>query len=204
MFGTSVRHTINYIGSEILLKRAAPSSPLGVPWARSLIDVPWATQHAATGRTPRLRKPPRKAARSPSTVGAIRVQHPDTGIYVGTVTVDMAGEMSGTEFTATCVGAATIIVDESGEEGLGDTTCLLSIMGYDLETSYEFELEFDEGDVTGDATADLDWFEFDFDLDGSLDNERITATWEEDVYGFIEIAGDMDVERITQDISSTE
>lgn len=69
------------------------------------------------------------------TVGGVLVQHPAAGIYSGTLSIDAAGEYDGQTYEVGCSGALTMTVDAYGETATGEASCLLSLFGYDLDTT---------------------------------------------------------------------
>lgn len=137
-----------------------------------------------------------------STMGGILVQSAYTGVYTGTITVDMTVAYNDTEYQAGCSGAITLIVDAYGEVAEGDAGCLLSLFGYDLDTSYVFELENDEGELSGDASLDLSWYQLDIEASGEIDEDgAATVSFADDIYGYGALEGTVDATRVSRDIS---
>ncbi|MFT5686664.1 MAG: hypothetical protein ACI8RZ_007620 [Myxococcota bacterium] len=134
------------------------------------------------------------------TMGGILVQHEDAGTYVGNVKVDVTLAYDGVDYSAGCTGAVTIIVDVYGESALGDSTCTLSLLGYDQDTSYGFDLEVDEGDVSGAAEVDLSLFAYDFDMDGDLEDGELSGSWDDDIFGYVGVAGELSATRISRSV----
>ncbi len=135
-----------------------------------------------------------------SSLYPVRVQHEDAGIYTGSIIVDLIADYDGTEYTASCIGSVTMIVDAEGETALGDSNCLLSLLGYELETAYEFDLELDDGEVSGDAIIDVfGWTELDLDAEGEVGGGELGAEWEGSLMGFADLAGTMDTVRVSLD-----
>jgi len=135
-----------------------------------------------------------------TSAGWFLVQHEDAGTYVGEVSIDLAGDYDGTEVSATCIGATTIIVDQTGETATGDTVCSLSLFGYDMDSTYDFELQVDDGELSGEAVADLTFIEYAFEVDGNLVDGEMDASWNDDVYGFMSIDGALNATRVTRSI----
>ena len=134
------------------------------------------------------------------TLGGILVQHEDAGTYVGNIQVDMAVDYDGAAYSAGCTGAVTLIVDAWGETASGDSACTVSLLGYDQDTTYLFDLALDGGDLSGSADVDLSFFTYSFDVNGDVDDGQLSGTWEDEVLGYIELAGEMSVSRITREI----
>ena len=134
------------------------------------------------------------------TMGGILVQHEDAGTYVGNVQVDVTLSYDGADYSAGCTGAVTLIVDAYGETADGDSTCTLSLLGYDQDTSYGFVMEVDEGDVSGAAAVDLSLFEYEFTLAGAVGDGELSATWEDDVFGYVGLAGELSATRISRSV----
>ncbi len=133
-------------------------------------------------------------------VGGIRVQHEFAGTYVGNMIVDSTSEYDGTELTTSCIGAAILVVDAQGEGATGDSNCLISLLGYDLDAAYDFSLEIDGEDLNGTAALDLTWSTVDFEANGSIDDGEMTATWSDTIYDTIEMEGSLELERISSEI----
>jgi hypothetical protein len=136
-------------------------------------------------------------------IGGVLVQAEAAGIYVGDMLVDVETEYDGTPLTTSCVGGATIYVDAYGEVAEGESSCVLSLFGYDTELAHVFELELDEdGSAVGAATVDFGWFDYGFDASGALEDEELVAEWSQeiDVYLTLTVTGSLDVVRVTRDL----
>jgi hypothetical protein len=131
-------------------------------------------------------------------VAGILVQHEDAGTYVGNVMMDMTLSYDGTDYTVTCIGATVLVVDALGETAEGDSSCILSLFGYDLEAAQELELVVDDGDISGEVAMDFEYFTYDFTADGEVGGGEIEAAWEDDVYGYAQVAGSLSASRITR------
>lgn len=134
------------------------------------------------------------------TMGGILVQHEDAGVYVGNVQVDVSLAYDGTDYSAGCTGAVTIYVDVYGESAYGDSTCTLSLLGYDQDTSYGFSLEVDEGDMFGAAAVDLSLFKYDFEMDGDIGEGILTGSWSDDIFGYVGVSGELSATRISRSL----
>lgn len=133
------------------------------------------------------------------TVAGVLVQHEDAGTYVGDLSVDFTVDYEGTPLTTTCFGAATMYVDAYGETALGDSGCTVSLLGYDLDTTYDFEFEVADQEIEGQAALDLVLFESQFDASGTLQDGQLFATWEDSLLGYIDFLGELDLVRISRD-----
>ncbi len=136
------------------------------------------------------------------TMGGILVQHEDAGTYVGNVKVDVTVSYDGTDYSAGCTGAVTLIVDVYGESAEGESTCTLSLLGYDQDTSYGFDLEVDDGDVSGAAEVDLSLFAYDFDLSGDVGDGELSGSWDDDIFGYVGVAGELSATRISRSVGA--
>lgn len=139
-----------------------------------------------------------------NTVGGVRVQHPDAGTYVGNLAVNLAGEFNDFPINAACVGAAIITVDAYGETAVGDSTCVVSLLGFSTEALHVFNFAVDDTAVFGDVALDLSFFQVDFEVEGELGNEALTAEWATDYGGFLAIDGSLDLLRVTTEIAELE
>jgi len=132
------------------------------------------------------------------TVGGVLVQSAFAGTYVGLFTSDVTYDA----YTTACSGSATLIVDPFGEIVSGDATCIASLMGYDAELTYLFDLDNTHGTVTGTVSADIfGWFEYDFDASGTLfpQTSGLQITFGGDVYSMLAVDGALEAERISMD-----
>ena len=132
-------------------------------------------------------------------IGSVLVQHEDAGTYVGDANIDLTAEYDGTPVTMTCIGAVTLFIDAEGEHGTGETSCTLALFGYDMDVLHIFDLGIDEGEVSGSTSADFSWFDYAFDTNGEVAEGHLGATWADSVLGYADIAGELDVERISRD-----
>lgn len=136
------------------------------------------------------------------TIGGVLVQSAYTGVYTGTLQVDATAEYDGTSYSAGCAGAITLVVDAYGETAVGDAGCLLSLLGYELDTSYIFDLANDGGTLSGAAALDLSFYELDIEASGEITEDgTATVDFSDDVYGFALLDGHVDVTRVSRDIS---
>ena len=135
-----------------------------------------------------------------SQVAGVLVQSEVAGTYVGNLVVDLTGEYSGTPITASCIGAAIVTVDALGDRVQGESTCILALFGFDTAARHEFDLEVDGSDLAGTANLDLSFFNVAFDAVGEIARENIHATWEGSAGGLLDVAGDLDIDRISRDI----
>lgn len=131
-------------------------------------------------------------------VGTVMVQHENAGTYFGDMSVDLTIDYKGQSYTATCIGAATLIVDITGEGATGESSCRISVNGSDLDANHIFEFALDEAVVGGDATIDLGWVGYSFAVEGEVGDGELVALWADDVAGYADIAGELDVTRITR------
>lgn len=138
------------------------------------------------------------------TVSGVLVQHEDAGTYVGDLAVDFTVDYEGTPITTTCFGAATLYVDAWGEAALGESACTVSLLGYDLDTTYDFEFEVKDEELSGQAALDLVIFESQFDATGTLSDGELFATWEDSLLGYIDFLGELELTRISRDTEASE
>ena len=133
-------------------------------------------------------------------IGGIRVQHPDAGTYVGNLAVDISGEYNGFPITASCIGAAIVGVDVYGERASGDSTCIVSLLGYSVDALHVFDFGVNGEDVEGTVSLDLSFFQLDFTVTGNLNDHTIVAEWATDYGGFIDVSGAMELDRVTTEV----
>lgn len=133
-------------------------------------------------------------------IGGVRVQHEHAGTYVGNMLVDATSGYDGTEYTTTCIGAAIIAVDAEGALASGDSNCLISLLGYDIDANYVFDLDIDDDEIEGVAALDLVWSSVDFDATGEIEDGTLTASWADTLYDTILMEGTLELERISYEI----
>lgn len=133
------------------------------------------------------------------TVGGVRLQSIYAGTYAGLFSADIEFEYDGTPYTVTCSGAAILVVDAYGEKATGDAQCLLSLMGYDIDATYTFDMDNDEGELTGTASADLMFTTYDFEATGELDpdDKTLHIAFGGDVMGQGSIDANVDTSQIS-------
>ncbi len=140
-----------------------------------------------------------------STVGGVLVQSIYAGVYVGELNINVSGEYEGQEVAVGCSGPLTLLVDAYGEVVTGEAGCLLSLFGYDLDTTYLFDLQNDDGELSGEAAIDLSWFELPVDTEGSLSEDgELEGGFAADVYGYLALDGEYTATLLTRDLSTAE
>lgn len=132
------------------------------------------------------------------TIGGLRVQSWYAGTYTGLFTADVLAN----GYTVTCSGAATLFVDKHGEKATGNAECVISLNGYDLPATFAFDLDNDDGDLSGVANIDLSFFSVPLEATGSLDRTTGVAeiAFGGDVYGFATVDGAVDADRVSLDV----
>jgi hypothetical protein len=108
----------------------------------------------------------------------------------------------GTASTIACSGAATLVVEPTGKNATGTADCIISFNGYDLPATYSFDLDNDDGELSGVANADIGGFyELPFDATGRLDRNAGTMeiAFSGDVFGMMTIDATVDTERVSLD-----
>lgn len=137
------------------------------------------------------------------TVGGVLVQSAYAGVYSGTMSMALAIEYDGTAYEVGCSGAATLVVDALGETATGGANCLLSLMGYELDTAYAFDLQNDDGELSGSTALDLTYYQFDLDTSGEVEEDgALSGDFWGDLSGYGEADGHFEAERITRDVSA--
>jgi len=132
------------------------------------------------------------------TVGGILLQ----SFYAGTYSGLFHSEVAYDQYTVPCSGSVLIIVDPWGEVAAGGADCVTSLMGFDAELSYVFDLQNDAGVLTGTAGADLfGWYTLDFPASGTLDpnGAGMVLDFGGDFMQFISLDGTAEAERVSLD-----
>ena len=134
------------------------------------------------------------------TVGDVLVQSPYAGTYTGTVYVEITIDYKGVPYTVSCAGATTIIVDQQGETIGGDSSCLVSLMGFDMDMALALDAGNDAGDVEGEMAVDMMLFDVGIAADGSITEDgELYVEFSDNVMGYADIAGNVDASRISRD-----
>lgn len=131
-------------------------------------------------------------------LGGIKVQHPYAGTYSGTTTINATiTDWNGNETVVSCAGAATLVVNLEGTKATGSSACILQLFGQAQETSYEFDIDINESDLSGLAIADFVIAQRDFPLTGTISENTMSASWADTVYGTIDVEGQLDLEKVS-------
>lgn len=140
------------------------------------------------------------------TVGGILVQSVYSGTYTGTITVSATMEYEGTPITLAGAGGTTLFVDPQGIYVTGTAECVVSLAGYyDLDLQFAIDAVNDGGAITGTAEADLSLISYDFDVTGEITEDgELTLAFGDDVYGYLDIVGDVDATRISRETEASE
>jgi len=107
-----------------------------------------------------------------TTLGGIRVQAVHTGVYSGSLNMDLSGEFQGTPVTTSCAGALDFVVDMQGEviSGAGECSLNLLVLG-SFDVSYDVVGDIEENDAAGNVSVDLGFFPLDLDWEGGFEDE---------------------------------
>lgn len=135
------------------------------------------------------------------TIGGVLVQSPYAGTYVGDIQVNVTVEYNGTPYEVGCLGAITLVVDAYGETAVGDSTCQVSLFGYDVELEYALDLVNDQGQLSGDASAVIYGYEYALEFDGELTEDGSLSGGFAGDSSYFTIDGSVDAERLTREIT---
>ncbi len=134
------------------------------------------------------------------TVGDVLVQSPYAGTYTGTVYVEIAIEYKSMPYTVSCAGATTIIVDQYGETIGGDSSCLVSLMGFDMDMALGLDATNEDGEASGEMAVDMMLFDVGIEASGTISEDgELYMEFADDVMGYADIAGNVDASRISRD-----
>jgi hypothetical protein len=134
------------------------------------------------------------------TVGDVLVQSVYAGTYTGTVYVEITIEYKSVPYTVSCAGATTIIVDREGEAAVGDSTCLVSLMGYDMDLAMSMDTTNDDGALDGQMAVSMVLFDVGIAAAGTVTQDgQLELDFADDVYGYAEIAGSVSATRLSRD-----
>lgn len=139
------------------------------------------------------------------TVGGVLVQHEDAGTYVGDMIISLDMEYGGTPVGTSCIGSALIVVDAYGEMAEGESACTLDLLGYiTFEIDHSFEYALDGGALDGNAFVNIPFLGFGlpFPSGGGIEDGEIGTDWEGGFGGMADIAGTLEVTRITREITA--
>ena len=139
------------------------------------------------------------------TVGGVLVQHEDAGTYVGDMIINVDVEVEGVPVGTSCIGAAILVVDAYGETAEGSSDCTLDVLGYfSFEVAHTFEYELDENALDGNAFIAIPFLGsgIPFPSEGEIDSGQLVSDWVGGFPGFADIAGTLDVNRLTREITA--
>ena len=132
-------------------------------------------------------------------VGGVLVQSKWAGTYVGTFVADVQYD----EFPVGCAGSAILVIDPFGEVLTGNSDCVVSIGGNNLDLSFVFDVEHNgNGELDGTVAADIfGWFQVDFDANGGIDlpEENLEVEFAGNPFGDLTIDGAVAADRISLD-----
>ena len=139
------------------------------------------------------------------TVGGVLVQHRNAGTYVGDMIIGFKIDYEGTPVGTSCIGSAIIVVDAYGETAVGHSTCTIDVLGlmtFELDHSFDFELE--ETTLSGHAfvTIPVLGFELPFSSEGGIWDGEISSTWAGSILGYADLEGRLNVSRLTREITN--
>ncbi len=135
------------------------------------------------------------------TIGGVLVQSAYAGTYVGTTVVELS--ISG--YSAACSGALTAVIDQEGDVGWGDSNCYVSLQGFEVDLSFNYDLENDLGAVQGDASLDIYGYEVPVDLDGELSEDgALYGTFAYDLGDYLAVSGEVEATRISRETTTEE
>ncbi len=143
-------------------------------------------------------------ARLAHTVGGVLVQHEFAGTYVGDMVLSMDTSFEDTPVGTSCIGAAIVVVDIYGEVAEGSSSCTLDLLGYaTFDVGHSFSYDILETELDGSANVAIPFvgFELPFSSEGSLEDDTIITQWEGGFGGSFELAGVLEVTRLTRDIT---
>jgi hypothetical protein len=137
------------------------------------------------------------------TVGGVLVQHEFAGTYVGDMILSLDASYGETPIGTSCIGAAIVVVDTYGETATGSSACTLDLLGYaTFDVDHTFNYEFTDTDLDGSADVAIPFLgDLPFSSEGSLEDETIVTAWEGGITGGFELAGILEVDRITREVT---
>lgn len=194
--------------AELLDADGAPLDYDDITWTTSL-DAEWSVVGASTElddlpigqHTFRATAILPNGSQVTDAVGGVLVQAEAAGVYAGNMILDATGEYEGTPITTSCVGGAVMTVDAAGERVTGESTCVLSLLGFNQEATHVFDLAVEGDEIVGAATVDLGFLAVDFEAAGQVSDGVLEATWSDNLYGFVELDGTLEVERVTRSVT---
>lgn len=132
------------------------------------------------------------------TVGGVLLQSKYAGTYSGLFNSQVTYD----QYAADCSGTVLLIVDPYGDVAAGDASCLASLMGFDAEVQYVFDLNNDTGSLSGTAGVDLfGWYTLDFPAQGTLDpaDGTMDISFGGDGAQIVTIDGSVEADRVSLD-----
>jgi hypothetical protein len=134
-----------------------------------------------------------------STHGGIRVQGLHTGIYAGSLIMELNGEFQGTPITTNCAGALDFVVDMEGEviDGSGECSLSLVVLG-SIDVAYNVNGDIDDDDAAGSVSVDVGFFPLDLDWEGGFeDQDDLIGSFSGELMMF-DMEGTIDAHRLSR------
>jgi hypothetical protein len=132
-------------------------------------------------------------------IGGVLVQSPYAGTYSGEVVMNAAYDT----YAVGCSGSALLYIDTYGEAVTGEASCLISLMGYELDGTYNLDMQNAEGTVDGDLGLDLQWFELPIPATGNVSTDgafAVSFETEFDIGTPVILDGTVEAIRISRDL----
>lgn len=133
-----------------------------------------------------------------TTIGGVRVQGRQTGVYAGSMNINVAMEFQGTPVNAACNGGLDFEVDMSGEVLAGGGSCTLNLVvlpGFDV--NYDLDAEVDGDSASGDVGVDIGFFALPIGFDGDFPQDGVlTADFSGQIVTF-DMTGSIEAERVS-------
>ena len=133
-----------------------------------------------------------------TTQGGVRVQGLHTGIYAGSLIMELSGEFQGTPITTQCAGALDFVVDMQGEviDGSGECALNLVVLG-SMDVAYNVDGDIDDDNAAGNVSVDVGFFPLDLSWEGGFqDEDDLIGTFGGTLLMF-EMAGTIDAHRLS-------
>ena len=133
-----------------------------------------------------------------STQGGVRVQGVHTGIYAGSLIMELSGEFQGTPITTNCAGALDFVVDMEGQviDGSGECSLSLVVLG-SIDVAYNVNGDIDDNDAAGNVSVDVGFFPLDLDWEGGFeDQDDLTGSFGGELLMF-DMEGTINAQRLS-------
>lgn len=181
--------SIHFIGeplpliAEVTDASGAPTTMTGVRWGTDAVDYALGSDAMSEVTLPagiyditaQLEVP--GDGRLSASVGGVRVQSPNTGVYAGEIAMTVEVDLQGMALTPVCRGAMAVTIDMQGETLTAEPgECTLDLLLFSFPAAFEVDATLYGNAVSGEVTYTFaGLFSSSFQFEGTLFDDTLFA-----------------------------